>query len=508
MNNTAKIKTLDELSAITADLRGKGRRIVHCHGVFDLLHIGHIRYLEQARTFGDVLVVTVTPDRYVDKGPHRPAFSEQYRVEAVASLHAVDYAAVNEWPTAEETLRALRPHVYVKGSDFKSAGDDRTGKLALEREAAEEVGAELRFTRDIVFSSSNLINRFLSSFPEDIQQYLSVFRSRRSLGEINALFDRMAELDVLVAGDTILDDYHYCKAIGSSSKDPVLALKFQSNDLFAGGVLAVANHIANFARTVKLVTVIGEHDSHEEFIRSKLRKNVEPVFFVQNDAPTIVKRRFVEGYTLNKLLEIYMMDDSGLDPATDGKMCGWIRDAAGDCDLAVIADFGHGAVSDGCRSVLIDAAPFLAINVQANAGNRGFNTVTKYRRADYVSIAEHEVRLEMRDERGNLRDMIDRLGRSLDAENFVVTRGSKGSLVRSRDGSAVEVPAFAQKVLDRIGAGDAFLSVTSLAAKLGAPPEILGFIGNVVGALAVGIVGNQKSIERASVEKFITSLMK
>jgi len=508
MKNESKITGIDELARITGRLRDEGRRIVHCHGVFDLLHIGHIRYLQQAKTFGDVLVVTVTPDEFVDKGPHRPAFTETYRVEAVASLDVVDYAAVNRWPTAEETLRLLRPHVYVKGADFTSAEADRTGKLAREKAVAGEIGAELVFTRDVVFSSTSLINRFLSSFPEEIHQYLSVFRARHGLEEIVSLLDRMSKLRVLVVGDTILDDYHYCHAIGTSSKDPVLALKYDSSDLFAGGVLAVANHIANFAQSVKLVSVIGEKDSHEEFILSKLGENVSPRFFVQDDAPTIVKRRFLTGYSLNKLLEIYIMDDGGLAPERDAECCEWLAGEAGAYDLVVIADFGHGAVSDNLRKTLIDTAPFLSINVQANAGNRGFNTITRYTRADFVSIAEHEVRLEMRDERGNIRDMIDKLGERLDADNFVVTRGSKGCLVRNRDGSMVEVPAFAQTVVDRIGAGDAFLAVTALAARLGASPEILGFLGNTVGALAVGIVGNQKSIERAHLEKYIVSLLK
>ncbi|PJC71984.1 MAG: cytidyltransferase, partial [Syntrophobacterales bacterium CG_4_8_14_3_um_filter_58_8] len=131
MTPNKKIKTIEELAQVIKSLRAEQKKIVHCHGVFDLLHIGHIRYFEQARRMGDVLVVTVTPDRFVDKGSHRPAFPEHLRVEAVASLGSVDYVALNQWPTAEETLRLLRPDVYVKGSEFKNLGSDMTGKIAL-----------------------------------------------------------------------------------------------------------------------------------------------------------------------------------------------------------------------------------------------------------------------------------------------------------------------------------------------------------------------------------------
>src|SRR4030043_2067403 len=164
MENHEKIKKLEELAKILQLYRSQNKKIVYCHGVFDLLHIGHIRHLEQARRMGDVLVVTITPDRYVDKGPHRPAFTENLRTEAIASLNCVDYVAINQWLTAEETLRLLRPDFYVKGSEFKNISSDMTGKIGREEQVVQEIGATLAFTKDITFSSTNLINRYLSIF--------------------------------------------------------------------------------------------------------------------------------------------------------------------------------------------------------------------------------------------------------------------------------------------------------------------------------------------------------
>jgi len=505
---SGKIHSLEVLAEIATRLRQENRRIVLCHGCFDLLHIGHIRYLREAKQKGDVLFVTLTADEHVDKGPHRPAFPENLRAEGVASLDCVDYAAVNRWSTAEETLRLLRPHVYVKGSDFNGIQSDATGKLAKEAQVARELGIEIAFTEDIVFSSTHLINRFFSTFPEDVQQYLQVFRTRYRLEDLMDLLERMSELRVLVIGDTILDDYIFCHTMGSSSKDPVLAVQYVANDIFVGGVLAVANHIANFAREVRLVTVVGDRDNHENFIRSKLRPNVSPYIIIQDGAPTTIKRRFVDGYYLNKLFEVYVMDDSGLSAEKDRRLCGLLHSELPEYDVIVAADFGHGAISKNIVKILMDRASYLAVNTQANTGNRGLHTVTRYARADYVSLAEHEIRLEMRDARGDLRPMMEQMRARLGCEKFVVTRGKKGCLIVDRQGGIVEVPAFAQKVVDRIGAGDAFLSITALAAYLQASAELIGFVGNIVGALAVGIVGNQKAIDKDSVEKFITSLMK
>ena len=286
-----KIKFIDDLAGITQELKKQGKKIVLCHGCFDLLHIGHVRHFEQAKKQGDLLIVTVTPDKYIDKGPNRPAFAEQLRLEAVASLSCVDFAAINLWPTAEETLRKIKPDYYAKGAEFRNISADPNGKIAGEAIVAKEIGAQLIFTDDIVFSSTNLINQYMSNFPEEIQEYLIQLRKYHDLSEFIDVTTKMQSLKVLVIGDCIIDEYHYCEAIGKSSKEPTLALKYLSSDKFAGGIVAVANHVAGFAGQTDLVTILGEIHSHEEFIRKKLNKKVSPYFTFNSGNQTLIKRR-------------------------------------------------------------------------------------------------------------------------------------------------------------------------------------------------------------------------
>ena len=163
-NGKTKIFELEELAVLLQGLRKKDKKVVLCHGVFDLLHIGHIRHFQQAKEMGDILVVTVTPDRYVNKGAGRPAFPDSLRVEAIAALDCVDYVSINQWPMAVETIQLLRPDFYVKGPDYKEKVTDYTGGIGLEESAVRAIGGELVFTEDITFSSSTLINRHLPPF--------------------------------------------------------------------------------------------------------------------------------------------------------------------------------------------------------------------------------------------------------------------------------------------------------------------------------------------------------
>ena len=114
-----KIVTLNELSKKIEKLKKKNKTVVHCHGVFDVLHIGHIKHFNSAKKLGNFLVVTVTPDKYVNKGPNRPVFALQLRMQFLASLKNVDYVAANTSPNAVSAIKVLKPNIYCKGKDYK-----------------------------------------------------------------------------------------------------------------------------------------------------------------------------------------------------------------------------------------------------------------------------------------------------------------------------------------------------------------------------------------------------
>ncbi len=134
----------------------QGQTLVLCLGCFDLLHPGHLRHLQVARSMGNVLVVAVTSDRYINKGPGRPWFNQYLRMELVGALWCVTYAFVNDYPTGVEAIRALRPDIFVKGQELEK-DEDPTGRFQREVAAAKEVGCEVRFTHEITFSSTKLL---------------------------------------------------------------------------------------------------------------------------------------------------------------------------------------------------------------------------------------------------------------------------------------------------------------------------------------------------------------
>lgn len=508
MSNESKIKNIDELSSILAALRSHGKKVVHCHGVFDLLHVGHIRHFEEAKKMGDVLVITLTQDEYVNKGPHRPAFPQNLRIEFLAALNVVDYVAINRWPTAVEAIRLLRPNIYAKGPDYKDAIKDISGGIKLEEDAVQSIGGELRFTEDIAFSSSQLLNRHVPLYPPEVRTYLDDFRQHHSAEEIIRCLDNLRSTKVLVIGEAILDEYIYCQALGKSAKEPILAMQYTSQDRHAGGSLAIANHLSGFCDEVKLVTYLGAAESHEQFVRRSLKSNVKPTFIYKKDSPTIVKRRYVEQYSVSKVLEIYEMNDALLNAQESDELCTILETCLLKYDIVVVSDFGHGLITDSVVDVLMNRGRFLAINTQINAANIGFHTISKYNRANYICVHEGEIRLDQRNRHTDIEPLVVDLSKRLHCKTIMVTQGKRGTLLYQDGKGFYKSPSLAIKVVDRVGAGDSVLALSSVCVAREIPSEIVSFIANVIGAQAVTIVGNSASIDRIAVLKTIESLLK
>lgn len=504
-----KIKSLSELADFVAAAKAVGDVVVHCHGVFDLLHMGHVRHFEAARREGTRLVVTITGDPYVNKGPGRPVFSEHLRAEMVAAIEYVDAVSVNHTSSAETVIAQIKPNVYVKGSDYENPEDDVTGKIAAEREIVEANGGRIVFTKDVTFSSSSLINRFLDVYDPAVRDYLDSVRERNCAASIFSLIEKVSDFRVLLVGDTIVDEYQYVAPMGKSPKENMIATLFRERELFAGGVIAAANHVAGLCAEVDVLTLLGADDPYEYVVRDALKPNVNLSAVYRPEAPTTRKCRFVDvGYT-RKLFEVCHMRDDPFGAKIEDDLCQALEARLPNYDVVIVTDFGHGMITRRMIDILTQKARFLAVNAQSNSANMGFNFITKYPRADYICIDAPEARWATGEKFRDIAEIAEEvLPASIDCGRMVITHGAQGCLAFDKGVGTHRIPAFTKTVVDTIGAGDAFLAVTSPLVAAGGDIEHVAFVGNAAGALKVGIVGHRRSVEKASLVKYLTALLK
>ena len=242
-----KIHSLKNLSKIIQKEKDKKKTIVHCHGVFDLLHVGHIKHLEKAKNLGDKLVVTITSDKHVNKGPGRPVFNQSLRSEAIAALETVDYVAINDTATAYYPIKLIKPNIYCKGKDYKNFKDDITGEIKNEIKEVKKYKGRILFTEEITFSSSRLINRSTDFYSAKQKKIIKKINKSTDFKNIKEIIDNFNKLKILVIGETIIDQYTFCEAIGKSGKEPMLVLKEVKQDQYLGGT----KYCKKFVRTFK-----------------------------------------------------------------------------------------------------------------------------------------------------------------------------------------------------------------------------------------------------------------
>ncbi len=504
-----KINSIEGLGGICAGLKAEGKSIALAHGAFDLLHLGHVRHLREAKNGSDILVVTLTADEFVNKGPGRPVFTGAQRAEMLAALDFVDFVGINYAATAEPVIHAVRPTVYVKGADYVDAKKDVTGKIVDEQRAVEAHGGSIRFTDDITFSSSELINRHMGVFAPEVRAYLDRVREAPGLDSLIGLVERAAELRVLMIGEVILDEYQYVLPSGQPSKENIIATRYEGTELFAGGVIASANHAASFCRKIDIITSIGAEDRREDVIDACLHGNVSLKPFYRPGAPTARKLRYVDTSYFGKLFEVQFIDDHPLPDDQRRELNQMLVDLAPDYDVILVNDFGHGLIARDTVETICGLDSFIAVNAQTNSANRGYNLVTKYSRADYICIDAPEARLAVGDRFSDLETVASTLlPDRVACGKIILTHGRHGCTTFERGVGSRTIPAMTQTVVDTMGAGDAFFAVTSLLARAGGAVEDIGLIGNMVGALKVGIVGHRTSVDKVSVIKALTGALK
>lgn len=505
-----KIKNLKEIKEILEKDKQSGKKIVQCHGVFDLLHPGHIRHFKEAKSKGDTLVVTVTPDRYVNKGPGRPAFNQNLRLESLASLAFIDYVVLNDSADATKVIKHIKPDIYVKGKEYQKSEKDLTGKIEQEKKAVENHGGKIYFTDDIVFSSSSLLNKYFDPFSEDVVQFMENFKKQYTADKIIDLIEDLKNLKVLVIGDAIIDEYQYIDLIGQTAKGYHLVGVNKEKEFFLGGALIIANHISEFCNNVKIITGLGKDNLTSRVINESLNKkiNIENVFF--DEFCTLTKKRYLskEGNNIVKFFETYSSNCDLLDDDKTAEVIKSFQRNHIEYDLILICDFGNGFFNSKIRKAVCNSKKFLALNSQINSGNRGFNVITHYSRADFISINELELRLAAHDRKSPLDVIVKKISAKMKCNNICVTLGTKGAYCKSNGFYNNIIPAFNKFSVDRVGAGDCFLALASLLQCKKNPLVLSAFVGSVASALKIQHIGNKKTINKIELCKYITMLFK
>ncbi len=503
-----KIYSLKKISNIILNLKKNNKKISLCHGVFDLLHPGHIYHFEQAKKNVDILIVSITADKKVLKGPGKPYFNEKHRLNTLASLEFVDYVVTSNDQSAVNIIKKIKPHFYVKGAEYKNLKDDMTGKIYLEKKEVEKYGGKIQFTYGPTFSSSSIINREFF-YNKEQNLFLKKLKAKYSLQTILNFVDKLEKNVPLVLGDTIIDEYVFCKVVGKSGKESYMVLQEKKSEKYLGGVLSIAQNLCAFSKKVNLLTILGTSLGYKRKIINSLKNNINFKFIEKKNSPTILKKRFIEEIDNTKLLGIYSLNDKKFSIKEENLLIRKYKNLIKKTDLVILSDYGHGFFSEKVIKAIYKSKKFLAINTQVNSFSRGYHTITKYKKANLILMNETELRYELRDNDSHRVDLIKKLGKIIKSSYIAITHGKTGATIYSRKNKVItHVPAFARHVVDKVGAGDALFPILSACLKSNIPMDASLYIASISAAINSENFANKNTLDKLYFKKFLEHSLK
>ena len=500
-----KIQPLAALQALRDELRAAGKRVVQCHGCFDIVHPGHIRYLQFARAQGDALIVSVSSDAVVGKGAERPYITEELRLENLAALEVVDYVCLDDNTWAGPVLEALRPDVYVKGREYETSSDPR---FAREKALVEGYGGQVVFSSgEVVYSSTAIIDSFRDRFVLDDQKVAAF--CRRNAIDAGAIRRRLADIHgarLLVLGDPILDHYITCDALGLAADSPVPSVAPVDEAWFVGAAGLIARQASTLGAHAAFMTLLGEDPHSERLSEALQRDGVEVIAVPVPDRPPAVKTRYlVED---KKVLKVDRARYSPLSTRTTAAVIAALDARLPTFDGLVVTDFGYGLFgAELCAAVSALAATHQK-PVFADVSSSGRANILRFRAPAVATPTEQELRFAFGDQESGLSNLASRYYRETDAGRLVLTLGKRGVLLFGHPSDSAPrlrtdyLPALGRRAVDTVGSGDVFLGALAAAHLAGAPLAEAAYLGAAVAALHVGRLGND-AVALFDVERFL-----
>jgi rfaE bifunctional protein kinase chain/domain len=483
-----KVKTVEELCRLIGP-RPRSKSVVMCHGVFDLVHPGHLRHLTYAKEKADILVASLTGDQHITKSQYRPFVPQELRALNLAALEMVDYVIIDEEAMPLRNLERLQPDFFAKGYEYQNDGVHPRTQQEIDLLAS--FGGEMLFTPgDIVYSSSHLIETMPPNI--GVEKLITLMEAERvSFGHLRKALDRFVGIDVHVVGDTIVDSLTYTTMIGGMTKTPTPSVRHDHRIDYIGGAAIVAKHLRAAGARVTFSTVLGD-DAFKDFVIGGLNEvgiMCDPI--IDRTRPTTHKNAFVCGDY--RLLKVDTLDNRSISDAQAETIARQI--AQRQSRAVVFSDFRHGIFNRRTIPDLIEAIPKGVFTVADSQVASRWGNILEFKGFDLITPNEREARFSLADQDTGVRPLAARLHEEANARTVILKLGDRG-VITARSGQEEDfrsffvVDSFVDRLVDAVGAGDALLAYATLAMVTDGSEVVATILGSLAAALECEMDGN------------------
>ncbi len=483
-----KIKTREELKELIGPFP-REKKTIMCHGMFDVVHPGHVRHLAYAKSMADILIASITTDKHNKKGVYRPHVPQNIRALNLAAFEMVDYVLIDGEAKPLENLQYLQPDLFAKG--FEYTGKGLPPATQEEADIVEGYGGQMIFTPgDVVYSSSNFIKMAEPNI--GLEKLLSLMNTHDlTFNNLRDAVNNLGGRSVHVIGDTIIDSYTRTTLIGGQTKTPTFSVLYEDQDNYIGGAGIVAQHIRAAGANVVFSTVLGD-DEFKDFTINGLENagvTIKPI--IDPTRPTTNKNAIIAGGY--RLLKIDRLDNRSISEKVINQLVDDIKNVK--CDGVVFSDFRHGIFNSHTVPILMEALSEMTYKVADSQVASRWGNITDFKNFNLITPNEREARFALADQDSTVSMLSTKLYEQTDCEMLILKMGPRGvfscrNFPEDIPSNAFSIDTFTDKVLDAVGAGDALLSYATLAMMATNNEVIAAILGSMAAACECEYDGN------------------
>ena len=489
-----KIVKAVDADTVLKKIKDNNDSVLLTHGHFNVIHPGHLRFLQSAHDKCDHLMVAVLGDQIlpnVQKGIFYPQTDRAY---GIASLSIVSSVVILDKISLEEIINIIKPKIFLLGKEFESERSDEVNNyVALIKKNNGRViysSGEIKYanTDRLFHTQEEIKSSKLKSF------YNACNKKNVDFKLLKHKIENFKNLNMLVIGDSIVDQYIACDALGMSAEAPVLAIRELESKEFIGGAAIVACHIKTLGAKCHFLSVIGD-DSSGNLLSEKMKEfGVQTKLLVDANRPTTFKIRYMVDN--QKLLRVSRLNEDSIDKNMEDQIIDYVQSVASTLDGIVISDFVYGVITKNVLSAIVPLAKkyniklFGDLQCSSQVGN-----VSKFKQFDMICPTEKEARIAMSDHESGIEKLSHNLIESTKSSNLFITLGSEGFIAYQTDNKneilSQHFPALNANPIDVAGAGDTLLATIAVSLCSGINTMESAALSCCTTAIAVNRIGNQ-----------------
>ena len=475
-------------------INGNLNELIGCtlaYGHFSIIHPGHIRYLNYAKSKGNKLVLALIGDS--NSNEKKIQFNQKERCKSLEMLSMVDNIICLKNNEIKSIIELIKPSFFILGTEYKKSLNKQVNE-AIKTQKTSNRKVEFH-AGDISYTSTDLFNNSEIELTNKrrLEFISSCKRQKLSKEKLLSSINDWNKNKILVIGDSILDQYSACEPLGMSAEAPVIVVKELKNKNFIGGAAIIASHIRALGSKCDLISVVGNDNFGQIIKKNLMSQDINKGLIIDNSRPTTFKKRYLVDN--QKIFRVSRVEESPVNEEIENKLILKINELAPKVNCIVISDFVYGVITENVIKKVIEISNKFSIPLLGDVQcSSQIGTLMRFNKFTLLCPNEKEARIALQDNNSGIEKISRDIIKTLNVRGLIMKLGQNGLIAydsfNQKNNIRESFPALTVNPLDVAGAGDSLMAIMANGLASGHSIMASSALATCMASISVSTIGN------------------